>query len=169
MASASLLPENDPSTLFTGSGMQPMVPYLLGEKHPAGRTIANVQKCVRTVDIDAVGDNSHLTFFEMIGRWELGANTETYKQRQIKLIWDWQIHELGIDPNRFYVSVYRGSDQNGIPKDSEAIETWSELFRSVGIEPLVEDDPFKFGCSRGGRIFVYGDAENWWSRRGTAR
>ena len=71
--SASLVPENDPSTLFTGSGMQPMVPYLLGETHPAGRDLINIQKCCRTGDIEEVGDNSHLTFFEMIGRWDLNC------------------------------------------------------------------------------------------------
>lgn len=98
--SSSLLPENDPSTLFTGSGMQPMVPYLLGEKHPIGNEIVNIQKCLRTVDIDEVGDTSHLTFFEMIGRWEFKANENNYKKKQIDAIWDWHIIELGIDPGR---------------------------------------------------------------------
>ena len=79
--SASLLPENDPSTLFTGSGMQPMVPYLLGEKHPIGSEITDIQKCLRTVDIEEVGDMSHLTFFEMIGRWEFRANEKDYKKK----------------------------------------------------------------------------------------
>ena len=90
--SAGLLPENDPSTLFTGSGMQPMVPYLLGEKHPIGNEITNIQKCLRTVDIDEVGDTSHLTFFEMLGRWEFKANENNYKNKQIDAIWNWQIN-----------------------------------------------------------------------------
>lgn len=112
--SARLLPENDPTTLFTGSGMQPMIPYLLGEKHPSGNHVANVQKCLRTVDIDVVGDNSHLTFFEMTGRWAFGAPPETFKTEQIKFIWDWQVGVLGMDPAQLYVTVYQGNDAIGI-------------------------------------------------------
>lgn len=164
--SSSLLPENDPTTLFTGSGMQPMIPYLLGERHPAGRDIANVQKCVRTIDIDVVGDNSHLTLFEMTGRWEFGADPAQYKRRQIELIWNWQVGELGMDPKRLYVSVYRGNHAIGVKLDSEAIDIWSDLFRSVGVEPVTEDEPWKYGASRGGRIFLYDEKENWWSRAG---
>ena len=103
--SASLLPENDPSTLFTGSGMQPMVPYLLGEKHPIGNEITDIQKCLRTVDIEEVGDMSHLTFFEMTGRWEFRADEKTYKKKQIDAIWDWQVNELGINPEPRPVTV----------------------------------------------------------------
>lgn len=164
--SAGLLPENDPSTLFTSAGMQPMIPFLLGEKHPSGNEIVNVQKCVRTGDIEEAGDSSHLTFFEMIGRWEFGGDPETYKRKQIEAMWEWQINELGIDPKRFYVSVFRGNEDLGIAKDMEAAEIWSELFRAVGIEPKVEDEPWKYGLSRGGRIFVYDEKENWWSRVG---
>lgn len=165
--SSSLLPENDPSTLFTGSGMQPMVPYLLGEKHPIGNEITNIQKCLRTVDIDEVGDMSHLTFFEMIGRWEFKANENNYKKKQIDAIWNWQINELGIDPNRLYISVFKGSDDLSIQKDTETIQIWSEKFKSVGIEPIIEDDPYKYGTSRGGKIFLYNEKENWWSRAGS--
>ena len=136
--SASLLPENDPTTLFTGSGMQPMVPYLLGEPHPAGREIVNVQKCLRTVDIDAVGDNSHLTFFEMMGRWELGGSPKTYKRIQIEAVWDWQVGVLGLDPKRLYVTVYKGNKAIGIPCDDEVVAIWQNLFRRVGIEANVE-------------------------------
>ena len=164
--SASLLPENDPTTLFTGSGMQPMVPYLLGEKHPMGNDIANVQKCVRTIDIDEVGDNSHLTFFEMIGRWELGADPSKYKETQIKAIWDWQVNTLGLNPQRLYISVYQGNKELEIAQDDTAIKVWTELFQSVGIDPKVEDEPEKYGLSRGGRIFMYDEHENWWSRVG---
>ena len=167
--SASLLPENDPTTLFTGSGMQPMVPYLLGEKHPMGNDISNIQKCVRTIDIDEVGDNSHLTFFEMIGRWELGADPSAYKQKQIEAIWDWQINELGLNPERLYISVYKGNEELDIPKDETAIETWTKLFQSVGIDPKVEPEPETYGLSRGGRIFLYDDSENWWSRVGAPK
>lgn len=165
--SASLLPENDPSTLFTGSGMQPMVPYLLGEKHPIGNEITDIQKCLRTVDIEEVGDMSHLTFFEMIGRWEFGANENGYKKKQIDAIWDWQINELGIDPNRLYISAFKGSEELHIERDTESIRLWSEKFKSVGIEPVVEEEPYKYGASRGGRIFLYGEQENWWSRSGS--
>ncbi len=167
--SASVLPENDPTTLFTGSGMQPMVPYLLGEKHPMGNDIVNIQKCVRTIDIEEVGDNSHLTFFEMIGRWELGANPENYKQKQIEAIWDWQVNELGLNPQRLYISVYKGNTELNIARDDSAIETWTKLFKSVGIDPQVEEDPEQYGLSRGGRIFLYDDSENWWSRVGAPK
>jgi alanyl-tRNA synthetase len=164
--SASLLPENDPTTLFTGSGMQPMIPYLLGEKHPSGNDVTDVQKCIRTKDIDIVGDNSHLTFFEMTGRWILGADPAAYKREQITAMWEWQVGMLGLDPRRFYVTVYQGSESIGISKDSEAIAIWSELFRSAGIEPVVEAEPWTYGTSRGGRIFCYDEGENWWSRAG---
>jgi alanyl-tRNA synthetase len=164
--SASLLPENDPTTLFTGSGMQPMMPYLLGQPHPAGREIVNVQKCLRTVDIDAVGDNSHLTFFEMMGRWELGGAPKTYKRIQIEAVWDWQVGVLGLDPKRLYVSVYNGNDAMGVPRDDEAVAIWQDVFRRVGIEAKVEAEGDAYGVSRGGRIFLYPEGENWWSRAG---
>lgn len=165
--SSSLLPENDPSTLFTGSGMQPMVPYLLGEKHPVGNELVNIQKCLRTGDIDEVGDLSHLTFFEMLGRWEFKADERFYKQKQIDGIWNWQINELGIDPGRLYISVFKGSDELNISEDTETIQIWSEKFKSVGIDPVVEDDPYQYGTARGGKIFLYNEEENWWSRSGS--
>jgi alanyl-tRNA synthetase len=164
--SASLIPENDPTTLFNGSGMQPMIPYLLGEKHPAGSDVANTQKCLRTGDIEEVGDTSHLTFFEMIGRWAFGADPATYKGDQLRYIWKWQIEVLGLNPSHLYVSVFSGNEKMGIARDDSAIALWSELFRSVGIEPVVESDPWTYGASRGGRIFVYAENENWWSRAG---
>jgi alanyl-tRNA synthetase len=164
--SASLLPENDPTTLFTGSGMQPMVPYLLGEKHPSGDDLVDSQKCLRTGDIEEVGDNSHLTFFEMIGRWKLKGDQATFKYDQIQWMWDWQINTLKLDPQNLYVSVFEGDEALGISRDEEAIAIWSELFKSVGIDPKVEDAPWTYGCSRGGRIFCYDAKENWWSRAG---
>ncbi len=164
--SASLLPENDPTTLFTGSGMQPMVPYLLGEKHPSGDDLVDSQKCLRTGDIDEVGDNSHLTFFEMIGRWKLKGDPETFKSDQIQWIWEWQTQVLGLDPQNLYVSVFEGDKDLGIDRDDEAIAIWTELFNSVEIDPKVEDEPWTYGCSRGGRIFCYDAKENWWSRAG---
>lgn len=164
--SSSLLPENDPTTLFTGSGMQPMIPYLLGEPHPSGKDIVNVQKCLRTGDIDETGDSSHLTFFEMTGRWEFGADPSQYKRTQIEAIWQWQVGELGLAADRLYVTVYQGNKEFGIERDDEAIAIWCDLFREVGIEPTIEDEPWKYGASRGGRIFVYNEKENWWSRSG---
>ena len=164
--SASLLPENDPTTLFTGSGMQPMIPYLLGEPHPSGKEIVNIQKCVRTGDIEETGDSSHLTFFEMTGRWEFGANPADYKLKQIQAMWDWQVGVLGLAADRLYVTIYQGNPAFKIEQDLEAAEIWSELFRSVGIEPKIEAEPHKYGSSRGGRIYLYDEKENWWSRAG---
>lgn len=164
--SASLLPENDPTTLFTGSGMQPMIPYLLGEKHPSGNDISNVQKCLRTGDINEVGDSSHLTFFEMIGRWAFGADPANFKRVQVSFMWKWQIDVLGIDPKRFYVSVYQGNKAMNIAPDDDAIAVWTELFKGAGVDPVVEREPWKYGASRGGRIFMYDEDQNWWSRAG---
>ena len=125
--SSSLLPENDPTTLFTGSGMQPMVPYLLGETHPLGTRICNSQKCFRASDIEEVGDTSHTTFFEMLGNWSLG---DYFKEEQIKWIWELYINKLGLDPKRFCVTAFSGNKKLGIPKDDDTINTWKELFSS---------------------------------------
>ena len=121
ISSASLIPENDPSVLFTTAGMHPLVPYLLGEKHPAGVRLCDVQKCVRTGDIDEVGDASHLTFFEMLGNWSLG---DYFKKEAIS--WSWEFltspQWLGIDPDRLAFTVFAG-DENA-PRDEEAYEQW---------------------------------------------
>ena len=164
--SASLVPENDPSTLFTGSGMQPMVPYLLGETHPAGRDLINIQKCCRTGDIEEVGDNSHLTFFEMIGRWDLKADPENFKKNQLEWIFDWQVDVLGLNPQHLYVTVFKGDPSVGIGRDDEAIEIWTKIFKARNIDPKIESNGEKYGTSRGGRIFLYDADENWWSRSG---
>ncbi|MBJ3762408.1 alanine--tRNA ligase [Maribius pontilimi] len=164
--SDGLVPENDSTTLFTGSGMQPMVPYLLGQKHPKGDDLSNVQRCVRTGDIDEVGDPTHLTFFEMIGRWQLNADPATYKRRQIELIFGWQTQVLGLDASRVYISVFAGDQALGIPQDDEAIAIWQDEFAKLGIDAKVEPEPAKYGMSRGGRIFLYDTSENWWSRAG---
>jgi len=102
--SSSLVPENDPTTLFTGSGMQPMVPYLLGEKHPLGTRITDSQKCFRAGDIEEVGDVSHTTFFEMMGNWSLG---DYFKKEQIDWVWELYINEFGINPEKFCVTVFK--------------------------------------------------------------
>lgn len=164
--SASVVPENDPSTLFVGSGMQPMVPYLLGLDHPMGKDLVNVQPCIRTGDIEEVGDLTHLTFFEMIGRWELGADPETYKAEQIRRIMDWQVKVLGLDPNLLSVTIHCGNQELGIDFDNASLKVWQAFFEAHNVDAKIEDDPFKYGASRGGRIFVYDDSENWWSRAG---
>ncbi len=160
--SASLLPENDPSTLFTGSGMQPMVPYLLGEKHPGGVRIVNSQKCFRAGDIDDVGDNRHTTFFEMLGNWGLG---DYFKNEQIPWMYDFLTKDLGLDPKRLYISVYRGNEKYNISRDDEAVALWQEKFKQDGIEARAVENSKTEGMQNG-RIFYYDEKENWWSRVG---
>src|SRR3989339_2028028 len=128
--SASLIPENDPSVLFNTAGMQPIVPYLLGQKHPMGTRLVDVQKCVRTGDIDEVGDNRHLTFFEMLGNWSLG---DYFKKEAIAFSFEFLTSKewLAIEPTRFFVSVCEGDDD--APKDKESISYWQENFKSAGI------------------------------------
>ncbi len=126
--SASLVPDNDPTVLFTTAGMHPLVPYLLGQPHPAGNRLANVQKCVRTQDIDEVGDNRHDTFFEMLGNWSLG---DYFKKEAIE--WSWEFltspEWLGLDKRKLAVSVFAGEDETNIPRDDEAAGIW----KSVGV------------------------------------
>ncbi len=166
--SANLIPENDPTTLFVGSGMQPLVPYLLGEKHPLGTRLVNSQKSFRAEDIDEVGDNRHTTFFEMLGNWSLG---DYFKNEQLEWIFDFLVNELRLDPSKLYVTVFAGDDKLGIPKDEEAVKKWQELFASVGIDAKVafigsEEDGYRRGIKEGERIFYYDAKKNWWSRAG---
>ena len=121
--SASLIPENDPTVLFTTAGMHPLVPYLLGEKHPAGVRLTDVQKCVRTGDIDEVGDDKHCTFFEMLGNWSLG---DYFKKEMIPWSFEFLTSEkyLGIPVDELAVSVFEGDD--AVPRDSEAAELWEK-------------------------------------------
>lgn len=165
--SASLVPENDPTTLFTASGMQPMVPYLLGETHPAGSRIADSQKSFRTVDIEEVGDNRHTTFFEMLGNWSLG---DYFKKEQIEWMFEFLAEEIKLDPNKLYVTVFSGDEKNNLPKDTEAAGIWKELFAKKGIEASEveigsEENGYKMGMQNG-RIFYYEAKKNWWSRAG---
>jgi len=162
VSSASLIPENDPTTLFTGSGMQPMVPYLLGEKHPLGTRIADSQKSFRAVDMDEVGDNRHTTLFEMLGNWSLG---DYFKKEQIEWMFEFSIKWLDLDPNRIYVSVFRGNEELGIPRDDEAVRVWRENFERAGIKAEAVDFAEENGM-QGGRIFYYDETKNWWSRAG---
>jgi alanyl-tRNA synthetase len=125
LPSAGLVPENDPTTLFTGSGMQPLIPYLMGETHPMGIRLADSQKCFRSGDIEEVGDNRHTTFFEMLGNWSLG---DYFKQDQIRNFWYFLTEELKLDPARIYVTCYIGNPEANIPKDIESAQIWTELF-----------------------------------------
>jgi alanyl-tRNA synthetase len=159
--SASLVPDNDPTTLFTGSGMQPIVPFLLGESHPGGARIADSQKCFRSQDIDEVGDNRHTTFFEMLGNWSLG---DYFKQEQLPWVFEWLTKEIGLDPKNLYVTVFKGNGD--IPRDEVSVKIWKEIFEGVGIEAKDIDNSEKDGI-QDGRIFYYDETKNWWSRTGT--
>ena len=127
---APLIPHDDPTTLFTGSGMQPLLPYLLGADHPAGTRVADSQTCLRVQDIEEVGDNRHTTFFEMLGNWSLG---DYFKQEQLPQVWTFLTEKVGLDPNRIYVSCFIGDPAHGIPKDTESAEIWTRLFTEAGV------------------------------------
>jgi alanyl-tRNA synthetase len=132
--SALLMPENDPTTLFTSSGMQPLVPYLLGQPHPEGKRLTNSQKSFRADDIDEVGDNRHTTFFEMLGNWSLG---DYFKAEQLPWIFEFLTDKekgAGLDPARLYVTVFAGDAEMGIPADEESVTIWKELFTGKNIE-----------------------------------
>ncbi|MBU1177748.1 alanine--tRNA ligase [Patescibacteria group bacterium] len=165
LPSASLLPENDPTTLFTGSGMQPMIPYLLGEKHPQGARLADSQKCFRSQDIEEVGDNRHTTFFEMLGNWSLG---DYFKEEQIPWVFEFLTEVVGLDPGRIYVSIFRGQEEANIPRDEDSAKLWQEVFAGAGIKARVIDEAEKKGMQNG-RIFYYDETKNWWSRSGVTK
>jgi alanyl-tRNA synthetase len=158
--SASLVPDNDPTTLFTGSGMQPMLPYLLGQPHPLGKRIADSQKSFRSQDIEEVGDNRHTTFFEMLGNWSFG---DYFKEEEINWMWTFLIDELGLDPTHFYVTCFAGNDV--VPRDTLTAELWQKLFASKGIDAKISDTP-EDGMKDGEKIFYYSEKKNWWSRSG---
>jgi len=141
----SLVPQNDPTTLFTGSGMQPLVPYLLGEIHPLGNRLYNIQPCFRSQDIDEVGDNRHTTFFEMMGNWSLG---NYFKKEQLNWFWTFLTEVLNLPKEKLYVTVFSGDKKNQLNNDDESIKIWKEI-----------------GISKN-HIFQYGPEKNWWSRAG---
>lgn len=165
---ASLVPQEDPTTLFTGSGMQPMIPYLLGEPYPEGaKRVSDSQIVFRAVDIDEVGDSEHNTQFEMLGNWSFG---DYFKKEQIPWVAELYFDVLKLDPNKVYVTAYIGNEKLGIPKDTEAIELWQAEFKKRGIEAKVTEvgaaeNGDKLGM-QGGRIILYDGKENWWSRGG---
>jgi len=168
--SAQLVPENDPTTLFTSSGMQPLVPYLLGQPHPEGKRITNSQKSFRADDIDEVGDNRHTTFFEMLGNWSLG---DYFKKEQLPWIFEFLTdaeHGIGLDPMKLYVTVFAGDSDMEIPADDESVRIWKDLFLTKDIDAKYialgsEANGSALGM-QGGRIFSYDVRKNWWSRAG---
>ncbi|MDE1970366.1 MAG: alanine--tRNA ligase [Patescibacteria group bacterium] len=166
--SSSLLPEGDVTTLFTGSGMQPLIKYLLGEAHPGGKRLTDAQKCVRAEDIDEVGDNRHTTFFEMLGNWSFG---DYFKEEQLPWFFEFLTDEVDLDPQKVYVTVFAGDTERQIPRDEESVAIWKALFAKKGItaEAVVLDTEQRASEKgmQGGRIFYYGVKKNWWSRAGT--
>jgi len=141
--SSSLIPENDPTTLFISAGIQPLVPYFLGKKHPVGSRLVNVQKCVRTCDIDEVGDAFHHTFFEMLGNWSLG---DYFKQEMIPWSFEFLTKELAINPNHLHITCFAGDKD--APKDNISSTIWQKL-----------------GISKK-RIHFLPKKENWWGPAG---
>lgn len=165
---APLVPLNDPTTLFTGSGMQPLLPFLLGEEHPKGTRLVDSQTCLRAQDIEEVGDNRHTTFFEMLGNWSLG---DYFKAEQLPWFFSFLIDVVGLEPAKLYVTCFMGDSANGIPRDTESTEIWQRLFSEQGIEAGVvevgsEADGYHVGVPAGGRIFLYDASKNWWCRGG---
>ncbi len=165
---APLLLHGDPTTLFTGSGMQPMIPYLLGEAHPKGVRIADSQTCLRAQDIDDIGDNRHTTFFEMLGNWSLG---DYFKESQVPWMFEFLTEVVGLDPSRLYVTCYIGNPEFNIPKDTEAADIWAKLFAEKGLSNGMadigsEEAGYERGINDGERIFFYDGSKNWWSRNG---
>ncbi len=170
VSSASLIPSTygDEGTLFTTAGMQPMIPYLLGKEHPAGRRVANIQKCVRTGDIEDVGDNRHLTFFEMMGIWSFGdpdardgVGAGYFKKESLAWSFDFLTNKdygLGLDPERFYVTVFKG--EAGIPRDEESIAIWQKIFDERGLSSgVAEKDSL---IKNNVRIIPLGIDDNFW-------
>jgi alanyl-tRNA synthetase len=165
---AKLIPYNDPTTLFTGSGMQPLLPYLLGEVHPAGVRLVDSQTSLRAQDIEEVGDNRHTTFFEMLGNWSLG---DYFKEQQIRWFFEFLTDVVGLDPRKIYVTAFIGDKDYNIPRDDDAANIWQKVFEEKGIEAKIVEvgsqaDGDVRGIKPGERIFFYDDGENWWSRGG---
>src|SRR3982751_4073217 len=167
---ALLVPQNDPTTLFTGSGMQPLIPYLLGEPHQEGTRLVDSQTCLRSMDIEEVGDNRHTTFFEMLGNWSLG---DYFKQEQLPWFFEFLTDKengVGLDGRRLYVTAFIGDERNNVPRDTESAEIWQRLFAEKGIDNKIaeigsEENGYQVGM-QGGRIFYYDAKKNWWSRAG---
>lgn len=165
---APLIPKDDPTTLFTGSGMQPLLPYLLGEQHPDGTRLADSQTCLRVQDVEEVGDNRHTTFFEMLGNWSLG---DYFKQEQIPQVWTFLTEKVGLDPARIYVSCFSGDPEHDIPKDEESAAIWTRLFEEAGVSSDQVDvgtEEHAAAAGTGGARIAFYSKKNWWCRGGKA-
>ncbi len=169
--SAPIVPGNDPTTLFTSSGMQPLVPYLLGKDHPEGARLVDSQMSFRAGDIEEVGDNRHTTFFEMLGNWSLG---DYFKKEQLAWVGEFIMSKdegLGLSPEHIYVTVFAGDEDTGMEEDTEAVSIWQNLFEEKGVNAEFarigsEAEGYKKGMKPGERIFAYDAKKNWWSRAG---
>ncbi len=169
--SAPIVPGNDPTTLFTSSGMQPLLPYFLGKDHPEGKRVVNSQLAFRAGDIEEVGDNRHTTFFEMLGNWSFG---DYFKQEQLPWIFEFLTSTetgFGIDPSKLYVTVFAEDKEAGIALDTEAVDLWKRLFKEKGVDAEFsnigsEADGYLKGMGPNDRIFAYDAKKNWWSRSG---
>jgi len=150
ISNSPLVLVNDPTTLFTSSGMQALIPYLLGEIHPSGKRLVNVQNCLRSQDLDEVGDNRHTTFFRMIGNWSLGSY---FKKEQLSWFWEFLTWELKLPKEKLYITVFSGDKEHNLPKDTESDAIWNEIFTNAGLNAKE-------------RIYYYGADKNWWSRAG---
>lgn len=148
IANSPLILQNDPTTLFTSSGMQPLVPYLLGETHPMGKRLVNVQNSFRAVDIDEVGDNRHTTFFRMLGNWSLG---DYFKKEEIPWLWELLTKEFKLPKEKLFITIFKGG--SGVAYDQESYDIWSELLKKEGFNPKE-------------KIFEADATKNWWSRSG---
>ncbi len=165
---AKLVPDNDPTTLFTGSGMQPLLPYLLGEPHPAGTRVADSQTCFRADDIEEVGDNRHTTFFEMLGNWSFG---DYFKAEQLPWFFSFLVDQVGLDPNKLFVTVFAGDPDYQLQQDDESVKIWQKLFNDKNIDARAavigsEANGYKRGMKPSEKIFYYDGSKNWWSRGG---
>ncbi|HEX9679394.1 MAG TPA: alanine--tRNA ligase-related protein [Candidatus Saccharimonadales bacterium] len=165
---ANLLPLGDPTTLFTGSGMQPLIQYLLGEKHPNGQRLVDSQTCLRAEDIDEVGDNRHTTFFEMLGNWSLG---DYFKDEQLGWFLGFLTEEVGLSSDKLYVTCFIGDESLKLPRDETSAAIWQKLFKRHRLKAETADigsaaDGYKRGIKPNERIFYYDASKNWWSRAG---
>ena len=165
---ANLVPQDDPTTLFTGNGMQPLVSYLLGEHHPSGKRLVDSQTCFRAEDMDQVGDNRHTTFFEMLGNWSLG---DYFKQEQLPWFFEFLTDVVGLEPEKLFVTCFIGDRDTGIQKDIDSSGIWQRLFNSKNVEAKSGDigsieNGYVRGMKPGERIFYYDASCNWWSRDG---
>jgi alanyl-tRNA synthetase len=172
--SASLIPLNDPTTLFISSGMQPLLPFFLGEAHPLGNRIVNSQVCLRAHgfmdDLLEVGDNRHTSLFEMLGNWSFGSY---FKKEQITYFYEFLVDELKLDPKKLYISCFIGDSDAGIPKDNESVSIWKSLLESNGLDSKsVEFSSLEEADEKGSgdaRICLYPAKKNWWSRNGVPK